>query len=55
MEDRKRLGRMLFNKALQVVIGCSYEPTMDKHFMGMVKMAQAYSVPYVGFTSMVNC
>jgi len=50
-DDRIRLGRMLFNKALQVVIGCGYEPTMHKHFMHYIKMARDYRVPYVGLTS----
>jgi MoaA/NifB/PqqE/SkfB family radical SAM enzyme len=50
-DDRLRLGRMLFKKALQVVIGCGYEPTMHKQFMHYVSMANDYGVPYVGITS----
>jgi MoaA/NifB/PqqE/SkfB family radical SAM enzyme len=49
--DRNRIGQMFFAKALQVVIGCTYEPTMHKQFMRYISMAKDYHVPYIGFTT----
>jgi MoaA/NifB/PqqE/SkfB family radical SAM enzyme len=49
--EYSRIGAMFFKKALQVVIGCSYEPTMDRRFIQFVKMAKDFRVPFSGLTT----
>jgi len=49
--DLDRLGRMLFPRALQLVVGCSYEPTLDKRFVDIVELGKKHGVPQVGLTT----
>ncbi len=49
--DINKLAGSLFPKALQVVIGCGYEPTVYSNFMNMLELARKYKVPYTVFTS----
>jgi len=49
--ELERLAAMLFPRALQVVIGCSFEPTVYGGFLDLVSLARAWRVPWVGLTT----
>jgi MoaA/NifB/PqqE/SkfB family radical SAM enzyme len=49
--DFERLAEQLFPRALQVVTGCSYEPTMSGNFMHVLDLARHYRVPFKGLTT----
>lgn len=51
-KEIERLADMFFPSALQVHIGCSAEPTMDKKFVDYVRLAKKkFKVPFVGLVS----
>lgn len=50
-EEMKGIARMLFPRALQVVIGCGAEPTIHKNFMMLVEEANKYGVPNVSMVT----
>ncbi len=49
--DLERLASMLFPRALQLVVGCSYEPTLHKGFVEIVALGKKHGVPQVGLTT----
>ncbi len=49
--DIERLASMLFPGALQVVIGCSWEPTIHPRYLDLVSLARAWKVPWIGLTT----
>jgi molybdenum cofactor biosynthesis enzyme MoaA len=51
-EEVERLAEMFFPSALQVHVGCSAEPTMNKNFVNHVRLAKKkFKVPFVGMVT----
>jgi MoaA/NifB/PqqE/SkfB family radical SAM enzyme len=50
-EEIERIGSLLFSRTLQLVIGCGTEPTLYADYAGIVSLAKAYHVPFVGLTT----
>lgn len=46
-----RLARMIFPRTLQLVVGCSYEPTIFEGFEDIVALGKRHGVPRVGLTT----
>jgi MoaA/NifB/PqqE/SkfB family radical SAM enzyme len=46
--ELSRLAEIFFPKIYQLVIGCGYEPTTYKNFMGILDRARDFRVPHVG-------
>jgi len=52
MDDYSRIARLLFRKAVQVVLGTGAEPTLHPHLPKLVEIAkQEYGVPFVSISS----
>ena len=50
-DELDRIAGNLFPKALQVVVGCSYEPTMASNFLRVLELARIHRVPHTGLVS----
>lgn len=46
-EEVERIAENFFPKAIQLVIGCSYEPTLYKDFPRIAKLAKDHGVPKI--------
>lgn len=46
-EEVDRIAKMLFPKAIQLVIGCEAEPTLYKNYIDILTTAKNYGIPYV--------
>jgi MoaA/NifB/PqqE/SkfB family radical SAM enzyme len=44
-EDMTNMARIFFPKAVQLVVGCGAEPTMNREFMELLKLAKSYRIP----------
>lgn len=53
-EDLARVAEVVLPQALKLQIGCGAEPSLFKHNVAMVKLAKAYSVPYISYTTNAN-
>lgn len=53
-EDLKRVAEVVFPQALKLQIGCGAEPSLFKHNVAMLKLAKAYAVPYISYTTNAN-
>lgn len=51
LEELERLANMFFPLALQVVVGNATEPTLNKEYPAIVKMAKQMGVPSVGLAT----
>lgn len=51
VEEMKGIAKMLFPRALQVVVGCGAEPTIHKNFMTLIEEANTYGVPNVSMVT----
>ncbi|HTF81361.1 MAG TPA: radical SAM protein [Cytophagales bacterium] len=51
VDEMKGIAKMLFPRALQVVVGCGAEPTIHKSFMTLIEEANKYGVPNVSMVT----
>ena len=51
IEDMEQLARVFFSKAFQLVVGCGAEPTMNKNFMDLLRLAKQYNIPNVSIVT----
>ena len=47
IEDMEQLSEVFFSKAFQLVVGCGAEPTMNKNFMHLLRLAKQSNIPNV--------
>ena len=50
-DDLDRVSDIFFSKALQLVVGCSGEPTVHKNYLRVIERAKKSGVPFVGLTT----
>lgn len=50
-EDMEQLAKVFFSKAFQLVVGCGAEPTMNKNFMHLLRLAKQYNIPNVSIVT----
>lgn len=49
--DMQNIARIFFPKALQVVVGCGAEPTINTNFMQLLELAASYKVPNISIVT----
>ncbi len=50
-DELERVAEIFFSKTLQLVVGCSGEPTVHKNYVRVIERAKEAGVPYVGLTT----
>ncbi len=51
VEEMHQIAKIFFSKAFQLVIGCGAEPTLNREFMELFKLAKDYKVPNLSIVS----
>ncbi len=50
-QDLRRLASMFFPRTRQLAVGCSYEPTLNSHYLEVVRLGKQAGIPHVGLVT----
>ena len=50
-DEIEGIAKTLFSRAFQVVIGCAAEPTLNKHYLKIIELANVYKVPNISLVT----